>query len=208
MDELGIRMDERKKIGMMLHDDLAHELLMLQFAVLKEEPKLDGESFFVLNQKIDYIRKKIRILSHGLNSHEINNLLNTNISQFMKELLIDFSYFYNDLSFELNCYPKTITHIFNKKTFQEVKLIISEIIQNSVIHGKSSLILFNITDFEEYISIIVEDDGKGFDSLRSPQKKGIGIINCKNRIKNLMGLITWDSMKNKGTTVLIEIPKT
>jgi signal transduction histidine kinase len=207
MDEINVRLDERKKIGMLLHDDVAHELLMLQFVVLKEEHKLGGEAFFIINQKIDYVRRKVRNLSHGLNLQLSSVDKEISISQFVKDMLIDFSYFYNDLTFELNCYPKNIRHEFSQEILQELRFVISELIQNCVTHGKSSVILVNITEFEEYISFIIEDDGIGFDISSPHENAGIGLQNCLSRVSSLKGQIHWDSMKCKGTTVIIEIPK-
>jgi signal transduction histidine kinase len=54
--------------------------------------------------------------------------------------------------------------------------------------------------------MLVEDNGKGFDftSLRSDQ--GMGLYSIRKRVENLNGELTVDSHKDKGTTIIIDIP--
>jgi signal transduction histidine kinase len=54
--------------------------------------------------------------------------------------------------------------------------------------------------------VTVEDDGKGFDTSILKQSKGIGWSNIQSRVEFLKGKFDVNSQKEKGTSVLIELP--
>ena len=61
--------------------------------------------------------------------------------------------------------------------------------------------------YPEYINLIVEDNGQGFDKHKAmEEKKGIGLGNVLSRVEFLKGTVDIDSAPGKGTTVIIEIP--
>ncbi|MCB0852569.1 MAG: hypothetical protein KDD63_10115, partial [Bacteroidetes bacterium] len=56
------------------------------------------------------------------------------------------------------------------------------------------------------LSITIEDDGIGFDSRA--EADGIGLKNIHDRVEDLKGTLTIDSVKGKGTSIFVEIPVT
>ena len=61
--------------------------------------------------------------------------------------------------------------------------------------------------YPEYINVIVEDNGQGFDYQKvMEEKKGIGLGNVLSRVEYLKGTVDIDSAPGKGTTVVVEIP--
>lgn len=55
------------------------------------------------------------------------------------------------------------------------------------------------------LSIIVEDNGKGFDFWEIYLKEGLGLFNIEKRIEYFEGILEVDSIINKGISILIEI---
>lgn len=82
--------------------------------------------------------------------------------------------------------------------------IIQELSNNSIKHAAASIIFIQLNQHERGISLVVEDDGKGFDTTQT--KKGDGLQNVQSRIDYLKG--NWDikSEIGNGTSVNIEIP--
>ncbi len=85
--------------------------------------------------------------------------------------------------------------------------IIQELIANIVKHAKATEANISITLHETSISIIVEDNGIGMSEAVLLKNKGLGIRNIKKRIQSINGTMNIDSYPNKGTSIIIEIPK-
>lgn len=85
--------------------------------------------------------------------------------------------------------------------------IIQELIANIVKHAKATEANISITLHETSISIIVEDNGVGMSEAVLLKNKGLGIRNIKKRIQSINGTMNIDSYPNKGTSIIIEIPR-
>ncbi len=79
--------------------------------------------------------------------------------------------------------------------------IIQELIQNILKHAKASQAVIDISQHEKELSIVVEDNGQGF-NIHAPHA-GVGLYNIRSRVKLLQGNITIDSAKEVGTSVTI-----
>ena len=85
--------------------------------------------------------------------------------------------------------------------------IVLELINNIVKHAKADKVSIQLVKYPEYINVIVEDNGRGFDHQKAlEEKKGIGLGNVLSRVEFLKGTVDIDSAPGKGTTVIVEIP--
>jgi hypothetical protein len=84
--------------------------------------------------------------------------------------------------------------------------IIQELVTNIIKHSKATEAGISITQHTDSLSIIVEDNGQGFNTKKIFSKDGMGLVNIERRIEHLEGSIEVDSTIGKGTTVLIDIP--
>ena len=82
--------------------------------------------------------------------------------------------------------------------------ILQETVTNAFKHANCSSISLLITAFNDYINIIVEDNGIGFDTNK--QSEGIGLKNIRERIKDLNSYLTIDSSPGRGTVLQFDIP--
>lgn len=90
--------------------------------------------------------------------------------------------------------------------------IIQEGCSNAVRHAKSSYIKVILTYHPDHISVLIEDDGKGFDMQLSPKKNedysGFGLRMMKERVYLLSGKLEITSREDCGTKILVRIPVT
>ncbi len=84
--------------------------------------------------------------------------------------------------------------------------VIQELITNTIKHSQATEATISITQHEDSLSIIVEDNGIGFDVKKSIDRDGMGLSSIEKRIEHLEGSMEVDSNLGKGTNVLIDIP--
>lgn len=83
--------------------------------------------------------------------------------------------------------------------------ILQELLQNSIKHAEASLVQVQIESDEEYIRVVVKDNGKGMDRAIS-KATGLGISNIRKRTKLLGGNVDWLSSPDEGVEVRIDLP--
>lgn len=92
---------------------------------------------------------------------------------------------------------------------QELMLyrVIQECVQNTLKHAKATELDISINNEPESISIMMEDNGQGFDLQNIIEKEGMGINSIRSRVNFLKGTVEWNSSKKYGgTLVAIHIP--
>lgn len=83
--------------------------------------------------------------------------------------------------------------------------IIQESFQNVLKHAKGNKIHMNFDFTESHLSIIIEDNGIGFDPSKNPQT-GLGLQNMATRAALIGGTAVIDSTINQGTTITLTVP--
>lgn len=83
--------------------------------------------------------------------------------------------------------------------------IVQEFFQNSIKHAACKNIQVSLINNEDFIELILQDDGKGFDT-KNTNGKGIGLSNIKKRTELINGNFALQSELGKGTNLTIEIP--
>jgi signal transduction histidine kinase len=86
---------------------------------------------------------------------------------------------------------------------EPVYRIYQELLFNAMKHAQPENIIVQLQLENEMLTLIVEDDGKGFVENTEP---GIGLLNIKSRLKQLGGEIEILSTPGKGTSISIGIP--
>jgi signal transduction histidine kinase len=88
--------------------------------------------------------------------------------------------------------------------------VIQELLNNIVKHAEARSIRITMQYDADHLAISVEDNGKGFnpEELQPKDGVGIGLRNIRNRISMIHGTVSIQSIKDQGTTVCIQLPKT
>lgn len=89
--------------------------------------------------------------------------------------------------------------------------IVQEACSNAIRHADASYIKVVLTYEDEKVSILIEDDGRGFDVNQSGMtsrndNSGFGLSMMKERVYLLSGNINIESKCNSGTKVIVEVP--
>ncbi|MDT0556775.1 sensor histidine kinase [Patiriisocius hiemis] len=196
---------ERQRLASDLHDSVGATLAAakMQFDHLAQNKakaaQLD-EVFAKTGKLLDDAYTEVRSMAHIKNSGVIakNGLLPA------VEKLAKNASGVNNLSIEVQHFglENRIENSLEISIFR----IIQELVTNIIKHSKATEASISITQHEDSINIIVEDNGVGFNSKHLNFNEGMGLSSIEKRIEHLEGSFEVDATKGKGTTILIDIP--
>jgi signal transduction histidine kinase len=81
-------------------------------------------------------------------------------------------------------------------------------VNNSLKYSNANYILISLSHSKDKLSIVVDDDGKGFDTNEvhlTDKESGLGLFFMRERISYINGRIFIISEKDKGTRITINI---
>jgi two-component system, NarL family, sensor histidine kinase DevS len=83
--------------------------------------------------------------------------------------------------------------------------IVQESLTNVVKHARASKVSVVLTRKDDFVSVIVEDDGVGFEPGRA-RDGGLGLVGIRERVGLLGGRLRVESRPGAGTTFVAEVP--
>jgi signal transduction histidine kinase len=196
---------ERQRLAKDLHDHLGSILatvkVNLQGIFDREKSLKENEQVKTVNTLVDKACEDVRGIAHHLHMgiSESFGLISA-----LKDLAQSVSST-NGITVQVTATNSTDRFDSNMEVF--IYRMVQELLSNALKHSQASLVSIQLTSLEELVSIIVEDNGKGFNKDDALVKhKGIGLKNLISRIEGFDGEITIDSTLGKGTTILVDLP--
>ena len=83
--------------------------------------------------------------------------------------------------------------------------MLQETVSNIIKHAQASKVSIQLIRDGNELTMMIEDNGKGFDTARLNNFNGIGLKNIISRVEYLNGQVDFDSHPGKGTTVVVEL---
>jgi signal transduction histidine kinase len=208
-----VQEDERKNISRELHDHLGQSLLALLLQVqsgCKYSPAkcayaaLPGSLCLGVESTIRQIIEEVHRLAWGMRPSILDDYgLESALARHIEEVS-------KTAGLEIDCQFISPDGLRRLPSRIEVSLfrIAQEAITNVIRHGKAShasvVVLRQLND----ITMLVEDDGQGFD-VAAAQEKGdqsLGLMGMKERVNLLGGSFVIESAPGEGTTIRVRIP--
>lgn len=190
--------NERIRLAKELHDSIGALLTTAKFTVSSLEGNEDEKA--KLKALIDQTVQEVRAISFNimpgvLVDFGLGAAIKALVQQVEEATNLTFNYENNlqeherfDSEIEINVY----------RVFQEA-------INNIVKHAGAQKVELSISNYENTLIVLIEDDGSGFDSKLKVEKNSNGLRNITERIKMLQGQVNIHS-NNKGTSIEAEIP--
>ena len=192
---------EMQRLSSILHDSVgarisAIRLNLEQIIGLKNQNIKDVE-MKLLTLEVSKVADEIRNFSHQISPlllqkngiiKSINDLVKTINNANLIQLQFESLGSENSLTFQYELM------VYN---------IVQELIQNMIKHAHATEGIIQIILEKDFISLFVEDNGKGF--LIHETKDGLGFLQIKKMVNFAKGSINIQSEPNKGCTISIEI---
>jgi len=197
---------ERLKLANDLHDNLGSILatLRLNFQNLYQQKEGisedEKEMFAKTDDLIEEAYQKVRGMAHAKNAGVIGSEgLVPAVQNIAKKVAIP-----NKLKVEV--IPFGMTKRLENALEVTLFRMVQEILTNTIKHAEATEITVSLTQDEDSINIIIEDNGKGFNPKTIDKKEGMGLSNIEKKAEQLNGTFSIDSFEGKGTTIIIDIP--
>ncbi len=191
--------NERQRIARDLHDSIGALLsaLRLNLGSIRQTPH-PQENLAPIYELLDHTATEVRRVSHDLMPA---SLLDHGLVAALEEIYLQ----------RATPAVRIIAEHFRSSRFAPVSeiillRIIQELVSNTIKHGDASEISIQLTAYPDKISLIYEDDGKGFDINEKAASNGMGYQNIRSRLDYLKGTMDINSHPGKGFTCVIEIP--
>lgn len=195
---------ERDRLAKDLHDRLGSMLSAIkhQLSAVEEEVHLvrrdQGAQYSKVHRMLDDAVGEVRRISH--------DMVTVTLARFGLEKALE------DLcaTVRVNGRLAVESRLFGLEKRMERSLeivvyrIIQELISNVLKHAQASELSVTVTRATGRLSVMVSDDGKGFDASES--SVGMGMENVRSRAASIGALLRVDSTPGKGTTVSMEAP--
>lgn len=196
---------ERTRLAKDLHDGLGGMLSGIKYSLNTMKGNLimtpdNAQAFERSMDMLDSSIKEMRRVAHNMMPEALLKFgLDTALKDFCNDINSSGALKVNYQSIGLD--KKTI----DQTNAIAIYRIVQELLNNTMKHAAATTAIVQVTHIDDILSITVEDDGKGFDTLTLKNEKGIGWTNIQNRVEFLKGKLDINSQPGKGTSVHIEL---
>lgn len=200
--------EQRLRISRDLHDNIGSQLTFIISTIdnlkygLKDNDQKIINKLHSLSGFTKETIAELRDTIWAMNKDKISlEDLKIRISNFIENAQIAS----NGIDFEFNCQdnfaPVSLSSVEGINSYR----IIQESINNALKHAKATKVSVEVLCENQFIEIIIKDNGIGFDEENTVL--GNGLSNLKKRAKELNGEILVTSQLKKGTTIVLKFNK-
>ncbi|WKX77898.1 PAS domain-containing sensor histidine kinase [Zobellia laminariae] len=199
--------EERKRIAKDIHDGIGQMLTALKFNIESIDPENKDKTI----EKIAYLKTLTSDLIKGVRTATFNltppELSDHGIFPALQKMTVELSKLTGKTILFDN---KTDEHIrFDSLAETNVYRVVQEAVNNAIKYAEASYILVTINYKNDILSVVIDDDGKGFDESilgqvpKNNSEGGMGLFFMKERIDYINGRLFINSILGEGTRVTI-----
>jgi two-component system NarL family sensor kinase len=195
--------EERSRLAKDLHDGLGGLLSGVKFSLsnMKDNLIITPENMTVFERSLDMLDTSIKELRRVAHNMMPELLTKFGLDEALKE-------YCNTVNATKLLSVKYQSHGMETRMEKSTEIIIYRIIQellnNIMKHAAATVAMVQLIKEDNRFSIVVEDNGKGFDTALIKTNKGAGLTCIQSRVDYLKGQLDIHSEQGKGTLVNIE----
>jgi PAS domain S-box-containing protein len=197
---------ERARIARELHDDIGQSLALLGIQLERSshppsgaphEKRVDARE---LRDRVKAIGNKVSRISHQLHSSELEYL---GLAVAVKSLCREFSEQYH---VEVECSCEGIPAELDGNVALGCLRVIQEALHNIAKHSHAADVQVEVIGDSEGLSLLIADDGTGFDTGGAGAGAGLGLISMRERMHLMGGDFMISSSPGNGTRIKARAP--
>ena len=200
--------EERTRIARELHDDIGQALAILRIQMLRAGQPVSGmlgkrhPTVPQLCDSLKLLAEKVSRLSHQLHSSELEYL---GLAVAVQSHCREFSEKYK-IAVECSC--EGIPEHLDGLLALSLLRIVQEALHNAGKHSKAKSIQVAIQGSPAELSLLIADDGAGFDPEEAKLAAGLGLISMRERIHLAGGEFEITTSPGEGTCIAARVPLT
>ncbi|MDQ7158270.1 sensor histidine kinase [Staphylococcus warneri] len=185
---------ERSRIGQDLHDTLGHVFASLTLKselamkLIDQQPAKARDEIESINELSKDTLKKVRNIIENLQTPSFHEEVKA-VSTILKDAQIDFAFSNTQIVASLNPAKQAL-----------VSMILKEAINNIIKHANATTVKINVSDYQKYIMLTIQDNGIG---MNNKDKEKLSSI--RNRVNYLNGELNIEN--HNGTKLTICVPR-
>ncbi|WP_129714251.1 sensor histidine kinase [Pedobacter sp. SYP-B3415] len=198
--------NERKRIALELHDGLGQlfSVVKLNLSGIAQDISFKSpgseRTFAKAMDLVDESCREIRLIAHQMAPHilissglpaAVADLVNKIDSRQLKATI-------DVVGFDTGRLPANVESVLFR--------VIQEAVNNVIKHAGASLLDIQLIRESGQTTVMIEDNGKGFDVNSLELIEGMGLKNIRSRIEYLKGSVDFSSLDGRGTLIAIYLP--
>ena len=197
--------EERTWIARELHDDIVQRIALVAVELARHgahAPDTQGIPDLIRQavRRLSDLGKDVQALSHRLHSSKLEYLgLISASKSFCRELSEQRNV---QIEFRHSDVPAEISKEISLCLFR----VLQEALQNAVTHSAVHNFTVELFGTKEGITLRVTDSGVGFHWQEVMDRKGLGLVSMRERLRLVDGELSIQSEPGRGTTVLARVP--
>ncbi len=197
---------ERTRIARELHDDIGQALAILRIQMLRAGQPVSGmigrrhPTIPQLCDNLKSLAEKVSRISHQLHSSELEYLgLAIAVQSHCRE-------FSEKYKIPVECTCEGIPENLDSLLALSLLRIVQEALYNAGKYSKATSIQVALEVSRTDLSLLVSDDGVGFDLDEAKLAAGLGLISMRERVHLAGGEFKIESQPGEGTCIMARIP--
>ena len=201
-----VREEERKRIGREIHDDLGQQLTAIKMFTAWIDKRIPEEQTDVkekIASIINLLDNSNLALRKILNELRVEILDNDGLVEGLRWLCRQFE---DSTSIELAFTTNLKKIKVNEQTAVCVYRILQESLNNIAKHADAKKVMIDINVTANILTMIIKDDGNGFQIEKLQTVNSFGILGMKERVSAAEGEFRLESTKGGGTRLKLAVP--
>lgn len=195
---IDVQEEERKRLSRNLHDGIGQNLYSHLITINRLMSEINHPLIEQMQQEATQLIEEVREISWELRPSVLDDL---GLVPAIRSFLSRFSEHYRiDVYFEC-----VLTERLDFQTETTIYRIIQESLTNIRKYAQVHKATVTIRESDESIRVMIEDQGKGF--VKSGTPRGVGLFSMEERARSVGGELQIISSPEKGTKVILEVPK-